>query len=437
MALLKALARAVPLIFFCSFVYAGTFCPSGPEGEQTTYVYNFNSGRYDCITILSTNTVQAGTNVTVTTNSNGVVINSSGGGGSTVLASSAIAFGSPTNTVTGYRDAASMGLEAFGTYEVNLGSNPFPNAGYFGTGASLNLWQQSFGGGLDYGPNLVLISSDNTTGHQFMEAENGDIVNDPTDMSIFEESLSPLGKVTFFSSQFSNSGSYYFGGDVAAGHDPNYFSMDASSDTLRRNTKVLGNLTVTGTCTGCGSGGGAGYALQPATVTVLLNGGLTASTGTFTSSVTVTGSGGITNTYGIQTSTINVSSNTIVPGMSCYQDGQCFMQSLTEGTSSWVYGSSGTWTPNAVNSNIFSIVLHSSVTVAAPSNAQDGQRYLYRILQDVAGSRNIFMDASMHFGTDVSSVTFTSTASKTDYMACIYDAANTACDIIAPVMRGY
>lgn len=63
------------------------------------------------------------------------------------------------------------------------------------------------------------------------------------------------------------------------------------------------NVTISGTCTGsgCGSGGGGGssYALQPATVTVRLDLGMTASTGTFTSSITVTGAGGILTTYGV------------------------------------------------------------------------------------------------------------------------------------------
>lgn len=45
--------------------------------------------------------------------------------------------------------------------------------------------------------------------------------------------------------------------------------------------------------------GGGGYSLQPATVTVRLDLGMTATTGTYTSSLTVTGAGGIGGTYGI------------------------------------------------------------------------------------------------------------------------------------------
>lgn len=48
-----------------------------------------------------------------------------------------------------------------------------------------------------------------------------------------------------------------------------------------------------------GSGGSGGYNLQPATVTVRLDQGMTASVGTFTSSLTVSGAGGIGATYGV------------------------------------------------------------------------------------------------------------------------------------------
>jgi hypothetical protein len=88
----QALKIATALLIACcaETVKAGYVCPPGPDGEQVTTVYNFNSGRQDCITKTSTNTVVAGTNITVSysTTTGAFTINStaSGGGGASSLA---------------------------------------------------------------------------------------------------------------------------------------------------------------------------------------------------------------------------------------------------------------------------------------------------------------------------------------------------------------
>lgn len=73
-------------------------------------------------------------------------------------------------------------------------------------------------------------------------------------------------------------------------------------------------------------GSGGGYNMQPATVTVRLDLGLTASTGTFTSSVTIQGSAGLNVTTQIIASSaslvnVYVSSNSILANTTFYQDG--------------------------------------------------------------------------------------------------------------------
>lgn len=72
-----------------------------------------------------------------------------------------------------------------------------------------------------------------------------------------------------------------------------------------------GSLSCTGsaaTLTSGGSSGGAGYNVEPATVTFQLNRGVTASTITVTSSATVTGAGGLGVTYGTNLSTLTIKS---------------------------------------------------------------------------------------------------------------------------------
>lgn len=81
----KALKFAVSVfIVACSAsaLRAGYVCPPGPDGEQVVAVYNFNSGRQDCITKTSSSTI-VGVNATVTysTTTGVFTITPLGGGG--------------------------------------------------------------------------------------------------------------------------------------------------------------------------------------------------------------------------------------------------------------------------------------------------------------------------------------------------------------------
>lgn len=112
--------------------------------------------------------------------------------------------------------------------------------------------------------------------------------------------------------------------------------------------------------------------------------------------------------------------------------------SLAEGTTSYSnYGSSGTITPNARDGNNISVVLHSSVTVNVPSNAQDFQMFRYRFSQDAAGGREINLGSGFNFGVDVSTWVYSTSANKTDYLGCIYRADTSKCDVVGNSLRGY
>ncbi len=153
---------------------------------------------------------------------------------------------------------------------------------------------------------------------------------------------------------------------------------------------------------------------------------------TAVSSATITGGSGdavlsATQTFsGANTfsSTVNISSVATITA-------------LVLGTTSFVHSSSSTITPDATMGNNISITLTSSATINVPINAQDFEMFRYRIIQDGAGSRNVILGSGFAFGTDVSSATFSTAASKVDYLSCIFYASSQKCHIVAPVIRGY
>lgn len=86
--------------------------------------------------------------------------------------------------------------------------------------------------------------------------------------------------------------------------------------------------------------------------------------------------------------------------------------------------------------NIFSVTLGGNRTLAAPTNPTDGQRIVLKIIQDGTGSRTLTLNAIYRFGTDITSLTLTTTASKTDYIGIMYNSASTKWDVLA-ISKGY
>lgn len=84
----------------------------------------------------------------------------------------------------------------------------------------------------------------------------------------------------------------------------------------------------------------------------------------------------------------------------------------------------------------FTVTLAGNRTLGAPTNPTDGQRCIWRFKQDVTGTRTITLNAVFRLGTDISAVTLTTTASKTDYIGAIYNSADTKWDIVA-FIKGY
>lgn len=169
---------------------------------------------------------------------------------------------------------------------------------------------------------------------------------------------------------------------------------------------LVGGTTAQITIASSGGGSGDNLGNHIATMTVTAGYGLTSTTGTFSSTVQISSVATIT--------------------------------ALVLGTTNYAaYGSSGTITPDATMGNNISITLTSSATINVPINAQDFEMFRYRIAQDSAGGRTVFLGSDFAFGTDVSSATFSTAASKVDYLSCIYYSATSKCHIVAPVIRGY
>lgn len=95
-----------------------------------------------------------------------------------------------------------------------------------------------------------------------------------------------------------------------------------------------------------------------------------------------------------------------------------------------------TITVNAALGNTFDVTLGGNRTLGNPSNSTTGQKILFRIKQDGTGSRTLAYDTKYRFGTDIPSITLTTTASKTDFIGCVYNVTDDKWDVVS-VVKGY
>jgi len=91
---------------------------------------------------------------------------------------------------------------------------------------------------------------------------------------------------------------------------------------------------------------------------------------------------------------------------------------------------------DATSGDIFTVTLGGNRTLGNPSGAVNGQRLTFRIRQDGTGSRTLSFDTKYRFGTDLTSITLTTTAGKTDYIGVIYHSTDDKFDVVA-FMKGY
>jgi hypothetical protein len=84
----------------------------------------------------------------------------------------------------------------------------------------------------------------------------------------------------------------------------------------------------------------------------------------------------------------------------------------------------------------FKVTLGGNRTLGNPTNGKDGQRAVWELIQDGTGSRIITMDTKFAFGTDITGITLSTTASKRDFLTAIYDSTADRWHVVGFV-RGY
>lgn len=104
------------------------------------------------------------------------------------------------------------------------------------------------------------------------------------------------------------------------------------------------------------------------------------------------------------------------------------VQALTDGA---------TITPSASLGNYWRVTLGGNRTLANPTGTPyDGQKILLEAIQDATGSRTLTLGNKYAFGTDITALTLTTTASKRDFIGIVYNATADKWYIVA-VSKGY
>ena len=100
------------------------------------------------------------------------------------------------------------------------------------------------------------------------------------------------------------------------------------------------------------------------------------------------------------------------------------------------YQETGTVTPIA-NASILSAVVIGSLVLNGPVDALDGQKIIFKLLQDGTGHSVTFSTGAgnFRFGTDITSFT-ASGANKTDYVGTIYNGTAGVWDVVS-VIQGF
>src|SRR5690606_761117 len=106
------------------------------------------------------------------------------------------------------------------------------------------------------------------------------------------------------------------------------------------------------------------------------------------------------------------------------------------GTLNIVDGTPNTVTFTAADGNSFYVELTKDVTPNAPASGGSWQRVMLAIAQDDTGSRLLTLGDNLRLGTDLHEVTLTTAASKTDYLALVWNPIAETWDVVA-FIKGY
>ena len=88
--------------------------------------------------------------------------------------------------------------------------------------------------------------------------------------------------------------------------------------------------------------------------------------------------------------------------------------------------------------NVFTVTLGGNRTLGAPTNPANGQTCIWSITQDGTGSRTLSTASGaggFRYGTDITSLTLSTTPGVTDYMGAMYNSVAARWDVLA-IVRG-
>lgn len=77
---------------------------------------------------------------------------------------------------------------------------------------------------------------------------------------------------------------------------------------------------------------------------------------------------------------------------------------------------------DASTGSFFSVTLTGNRTLANPTNAVDGQRIIFEIIQDNIGGRTLAFGNAFAFGATITSIVLSTTANLRDFIGVIYRA---------------
>lgn len=86
---------------------------------------------------------------------------------------------------------------------------------------------------------------------------------------------------------------------------------------------------------------------------------------------------------------------------------------------------------NAAAGYHFRVTLTGNCTLTNPTNPTDGQKIMWELIQDATGSRTLTLGAAFAVGTDITSITLSTVASKRDFLGAIYNSTESKWHIIA------
>lgn len=84
----------------------------------------------------------------------------------------------------------------------------------------------------------------------------------------------------------------------------------------------------------------------------------------------------------------------------------------------------------------FTLTPTQNFTLANPTGLLNSQKVTYRIKQDATGGRTISLGSAFRFGSDISSVSLSTSPNKVDYLVCYYDSLDAKLDVVA-FLKGY